>query len=171
MTIKKGKGCFTILIMFCVICSSQVFSQSLEKGIISMPDLTVLLNLLSAIDDAAVKHQWDLIFSSFLPPEFTNQYKAGDKWKNLEWVAPIMYPEIKPANAQECIEVANSIKSIRLFISDIIVYKEASCDFKVEIKGVRIIDFLPGKKFIPVDTFFCKKDNVWLLEVAPIARP
>lgn len=167
MTITKGKRYFTILIMSCIIYSAPIFPQSSEKGIISTPDLNVLLNLLANVEDLAVKHQWDLIFNSFLPPEYVNLYKAGDKWKNLEWVAPLFYPEEKPANPQECIEMANSIKSIKLYISDIMVYSSPPCDFRVQIKGVRIIDFKPGKKYIPVDAFFCRKGNNWLLEIAP----
>lgn len=167
MFIKKGNMFFTILIILFSIFASQVFPQSPEKGIISMPDLSVLLNLLSNVEDAIVKHQWDILFNSLLPPEFTSQYRPNDRWKNLEWVGRILYPDVPLANVNECMQVANSITTIKLFISDIIIYKDPACDFRAEIKGVRIIDFLPGKKYIPVDMFFCKKGNAWLLEVTP----
>jgi hypothetical protein len=167
MTINTGKKFFTILIIFIITAFSHINSQTPERGIITMTDLTGLFQLLSNIEDSIVRHEWEIVFNSFLSPEFTAPYKANERWKSVEWMSLVFYPEIKPANPQESLEIANSIKAIKLFISDIIVYKVPSCDFTVEIKGVRIIDFLTGKRYIPVDMMFCKKNDLWILQVQP----
>jgi len=167
MNIKTGKKIFTILIIFIIVAFSHIFSQTPERGIITMTDLSGLLKLLSNIEDSVIRHEWDIVFNSFLSPEFSSLYKANERWKSAEWLALIFYPEIKPANPKESLEIANSIKAMKHFISDITVYKDTSCDFAVEIKGVRTIDFLPGKKYIPVDMRFCKKGDLWILQMQP----
>lgn len=162
MNIKTGKKIFTILIIFVIFAVPFIHPEA-ESGIIPIPDLTILLKLLSNIEDSMVSHEWEIVFNAFLSPEFTEPYRVNDRWKSVEWMAPIFYPEIKPVDAKESLEIANSIKAVKHFISSIIVYKEPNCEFSVEMKGIRTIDFLPGKKYFTMDMKFCKKGDLWIL--------
>jgi hypothetical protein len=130
-----------------------------------MTELTRLFNLMNNLELSVAKHEWSVIFSAFLDPAYSDILKAGNKWQDLEWVSKAFYPDFAPATPEESQKRANSITTLKHFLSDVKVYKQEGCDFYIILAGIRTIEFDLGKKYIPFETGFCLKNNNWLIQI------
>lgn len=159
------RGLVTIVTLFflcCLIYPSVTFSQDMEKAIIPLQDLTQFIGVFTSFEETIVNHTWDVLFSAYFHKSYRDKWMENERWKNLEWIAPLFYPEDVPA-ADAAKTRADSITSIGHFISDMAVFKNPDCIYVLKIEGVRKIEFDVGKKYIPFSMSFCFKDDLWLL--------
>ncbi len=153
-----------ILALLSLIIAPAATAQEREIAIIPMEEMMKLISLLDNLEVSIVQHEWVIIKNAFLDPAYVNSLGSPDAWKDLRWLAELIYPQDIPETPAENTARANSIKVVKHFISEINVFKEPGCVFLVNFKGVRSLEFDLGKKFIPFDIQFCQKDDgSWLL--------
>jgi hypothetical protein len=121
------------------------------------------MQVISNLEESVAAHEWEIIINAYFEESFSASWKANDRWTTLEWMADVFYKDDKPAKPADCVELANSITSFKHFLSEIKVYEDPLCEFLVKVKGVRIIEFKPGKKYIPIEISFCKRQTAWLI--------
>lgn len=165
---NSGYKVLSLLLIILVFSIIAAEAQERETAIITMDELIKFMHVINNLEVSINQHEWAIVYTGFIDSAFTDTLKEGDEWKNLFWLGRLFYPEYIADTPEASIKRANSITSLKHFISDIKVFKEAGCNFYIIFKGVRIIDFELGRKYIPMEMQFCYTgEKTWVLKVPP----
>jgi|GEM_PF-5040134 len=163
MAIRTVK--IVVFLIFLSLFSAMIIqSQEPERGLITTEDLAKLFNIINSLEEAVVAHDWEVVYKGYMDDNLLGPYRAGEKWKQMEWFSRIFYPEFAPENTVGHLKRANSIVIFKHFVSSISIFKDPKCEFLVKLSGVRSIEFEAGKQYIVTEMTFCKQDTAWILQ-------